>query len=224
MDEGLRRRRGWWKRVVRLISLAHSSTARLQGQKSRHKRSSSSSSTTSSLTSINIKHSTKQISTTSAYQHPRETSEAKERDEEMEKGNPSTTTAAAADASDEVVMKGTSNFEIPGKDLLSWLFDGNAYNHDSIVSINPQLRCRRHENIISMHPYPRLLLTCIQNIKIYQDALLPKRTITINQAKALVKELIAGLKAKGVKVGDAVCIHSFNDVSIFPFLKYFHKN
>lgn len=47
---------------------------------------------------------------------------------------------------------------------------------------------------------------------IYIDALEPSRSISARQAKKLVRQLAAGLKAIGVKKGDCVSIHSINDI------------
>lgn len=47
---------------------------------------------------------------------------------------------------------------------------------------------------------------------IYIDALNPARSISARQAKKLVRQLAAGFKALGLKKGDCVSIHSFNDI------------
>lgn len=47
---------------------------------------------------------------------------------------------------------------------------------------------------------------------IYIDALDDKRSISARQAHKLVRQLAAGFKAIGVKKGDCVSIHSFNDI------------
>lgn len=52
-----------------------------------------------------------------------------------------------------------------------------------------------------------------QDRVIYIDAEQPERTITAKQARQKVKQLVAGLKAAGLRKGDCVCIHAFNDVS-----------
>ncbi|KAK6354323.1 hypothetical protein TWF730_008730 [Orbilia blumenaviensis] len=52
---------------------------------------------------------------------------------------------------------------------------------------------------------------------IYVDALNPERSMTTLQVKAQVKSLIGGLRSIGVQPGDAVCIHSFNDI-MYPVL------
>ncbi|BAE56746.1 unnamed protein product [Aspergillus oryzae RIB40] len=47
---------------------------------------------------------------------------------------------------------------------------------------------------------------------IYIDASDSSRSISYNQAKVIVRKLIAGLRAWGVQKGDCVAIHSFNDI------------
>ncbi|EWC46274.1 hypothetical protein DRE_04445 [Drechslerella stenobrocha 248] len=53
--------------------------------------------------------------------------------------------------------------------------------------------------------------------KIFVDAINPGRYLTTDTVKATVRSLIGGLKSIGVKPGDAVCIHSFNDI-LYPVL------
>ena len=48
---------------------------------------------------------------------------------------------------------------------------------------------------------------------IYIDALEPERSYTARQAWTTIRKLAAGFQAMGVKQGDCVCIHSFNDIS-----------
>ncbi|KAF7183472.1 hypothetical protein CNMCM7691_003671 [Aspergillus felis] len=50
------------------------------------------------------------------------------------------------------------------------------------------------------------------NRPIFVDVHNPSRSITCNQARKIVRQLIAGLRAWGVKPGDCVAIHSFNDI------------
>ncbi|KAK4624064.1 Phenylacetyl-CoA ligase epaB [Fulvia fulva] len=47
---------------------------------------------------------------------------------------------------------------------------------------------------------------------IYIDALKPERSVSARQAKKLVRQLAAGFRALGLKKGDCVSIHSFNDI------------
>lgn len=44
------------------------------------------------------------------------------------------------------------------------------------------------------------------------DASDTSRSISWRQARTLVRQLAAGLRAAGLKDGDCVCLHSFNDV------------
>lgn len=55
------------------------------------------------------------------------------------------------------------------------------------------------------------------NKTIYCDALHPERSMTTFEVESQVKSLIGGLRGIGVKPGDAVCIHSFNDI-MYPVL------
>ncbi|BCS29575.1 acyl--CoA ligase [Aspergillus puulaauensis] len=52
---------------------------------------------------------------------------------------------------------------------------------------------------------------------VYIDVANPSRSISLNQARTIVRQLIAGLRKWGVKEGDCVAIHSFNDIS-YPML------
>lgn len=47
---------------------------------------------------------------------------------------------------------------------------------------------------------------------IYIDAKDPARSVSSNQARTLVRKLVAGFHAAGLKKGDCVCLHSFNDI------------
>ncbi|KAJ5179077.1 AMP-dependent synthetase/ligase [Penicillium capsulatum] len=51
-----------------------------------------------------------------------------------------------------------------------------------------------------------------QNEPIYIDARDPTRSISCNQARDFIRRLIAGLRASGLREGDCVLIHSFNDI------------
>ena len=53
-----------------------------------------------------------------------------------------------------------------------------------------------------------------EDMPIYIDAARPERTISCRQARKIVRQLAAGLKAAGIEKGDCVSIHSFNDVSL----------
>ncbi|KAJ5229008.1 hypothetical protein N7489_009716 [Penicillium chrysogenum] len=52
-----------------------------------------------------------------------------------------------------------------------------------------------------------------QDQPIYIDVNNPSRSISCNQAKKLVRQLIAGLRESGLQKGDCVLIHSFNDIN-----------
>lgn len=47
---------------------------------------------------------------------------------------------------------------------------------------------------------------------IYIDAEHPERYYSHRTAESTIRKLIAGLRARGLKKGDCVCLHSFNDV------------
>lgn len=46
----------------------------------------------------------------------------------------------------------------------------------------------------------------------YIDAKDSSRSISLNQARVIVRKLVAGFQAAGLSKGDCVCLHSFNDV------------
>lgn len=52
-----------------------------------------------------------------------------------------------------------------------------------------------------------------QDTKIYIDPENRQRSISANEARTLVRRFVAGWKAVGLKPGDCVCVHAFNDVS-----------
>ncbi|KAH8585761.1 hypothetical protein B0O99DRAFT_696168 [Bisporella sp. PMI_857] len=47
---------------------------------------------------------------------------------------------------------------------------------------------------------------------IYVDPNDPSRTISARQAKLIIRKLVAGFHAAGLKAGDCVCLNSFNDI------------
>ncbi len=51
-----------------------------------------------------------------------------------------------------------------------------------------------------------------QDTKIYIDPEDSRRSISANEARAYVRKYVAGWKAVGLKPGDCVCVHAFNDV------------
>ena len=60
-----------------------------------------------------------------------------------------------------------------------------------------------------------------QNTKIYIDPENRHRSISANEARSTVRKFVAGWKAVGLKPGDCVCVHAFNDVRARPFLLSF---
>ncbi|KAF2084078.1 acetyl-CoA synthetase-like protein [Saccharata proteae CBS 121410] len=52
---------------------------------------------------------------------------------------------------------------------------------------------------------------------LYIDAACPDRCHTAREARTLIRKLAAGFTAAGLKKGDVVCIHSFNDID-YPIL------
>ncbi len=52
-----------------------------------------------------------------------------------------------------------------------------------------------------------------QDTKIYIDPENRQRSISANEARVIVRKFVAGWKAVGLKPGDCVCVHAFNDVS-----------
>ncbi len=53
-----------------------------------------------------------------------------------------------------------------------------------------------------------------QDTKIYIDPEDSRRSISANEARAYVRKYVAGWKAVGLKPGDCVCVHAFNDVRL----------
>ena len=51
-----------------------------------------------------------------------------------------------------------------------------------------------------------------QDTKIYIDPENRQRSISANEARSTVRKFVAGWKAVGLKPGDCVCVHAFNDV------------
>ena len=51
-------------------------------------------------------------------------------------------------------------------------------------------------------------------MQIYIDAVKPDRSISANQARQIIRKLIAGLRSWGMRPGqkDVVCLHAFNDI------------
>jgi acyl-CoA synthetase (AMP-forming)/AMP-acid ligase II len=53
--------------------------------------------------------------------------------------------------------------------------------------------------------------------QVFIDAADTSRSVTGNQAKKLIRQLITGFRKSGLQKGDCVCIHSFNDI-LYPIL------
>jgi 4-coumarate--CoA ligase len=53
---------------------------------------------------------------------------------------------------------------------------------------------------------------CNEDEPIYIDAADTSRSYSLKQAKQSIRKIAAGLKALGLKKGDTVCLHGFNDV------------
>ena len=49
------------------------------------------------------------------------------------------------------------------------------------------------------------------------DAADTRRSISLGQARVLIRQLVAGLQNAGLQRGDCVCVHSFNDI-YYPIL------
>ena len=62
-----------------------------------------------------------------------------------------------------------------------------------------------------------------QDTKIYIDPERPERSISANEARATVRKFVAGWKAVGLKPGDCVCVHAFNDVRAIFILSLFRN-
>ena len=54
---------------------------------------------------------------------------------------------------------------------------------------------------------------CDENNPIYIDATNPDRYYTHKSARSTIRKLAAGFRKAGLKKGDVVCLHAFNDVS-----------
>jgi hypothetical protein len=95
-------------------------------------------------------------------------------------------------------FKGEGSLPIQTKDVISWIFDDVPYDQDMPVS-SPRAAC----------------WTIANAVQVYIDAANPSNSISSRQARSIVRKLAAGFRAGGVKKGDAVCVHSFNDVRIY---------
>ena len=60
-----------------------------------------------------------------------------------------------------------------------------------------------------------------QDKKIYIDPENRQRSISAKEARVTVRKFVAGWKAVGLKPGDCVCVHAFNDVRSRALLSSF---
>lgn len=88
---------------------------------------------------------------------------------------------------------------IPTKDVLSYIFDNPRYDPDLSVSIMV---------VLASVASP---LMCVSQVFI--DTSDPRRSISCEEARRTIRQLVAGFRATGLRKGDCVSIHSFNDVS-----------
>ena len=87
----------------------------------------------------------------------------------------------------------------PDIDLLSFVFQKGGGDQDKPV-IWPI--------IITLHT------SSLNTRQVLIDASDASRYVTPRSARKITRQLIAGLRAEGLRPGDCVCIHSFNDVCI----------
>lgn len=90
----------------------------------------------------------------------------------------------------------------PNVDLLSYVFENQTDDQEKPVRF-----------VTGLIRYGTSLT--LQDIDRFSNTL---RFITSGSAHSTVRRLIAGLKAEGLRPGDCVCLHSFNDVSRFKAL------
>ena len=57
-----------------------------------------------------------------------------------------------------------------------------------------------------------------QGKKLYINADDPRQSISASEAQIMVRKLVAGFKAVGLRPGDCVCVHAFNNVRTTYFL------
>ncbi len=100
--------------------------------------------------------------------------------------------------------------DIPTTDICSWIFDRPKYDVNKPVSASTNTR-----NASAPFPDPNVADQRI--CQIFIDASKTNRSISHLQARKIIRQLIAGLRKAGVKPGDCVLIHSFNDI-YYPIL------
>ncbi|KAF3937645.1 S-dihydroxybenzoyltransferase [Dactylella cylindrospora] len=124
-----------------------------------------------------------------------------------------------------------SNLPSKPSDSSGYSSKSRSKDREEVVEITPASPTMRpHEDVEGeeeimkgdkKHDIPHVdLLTWLfgndnydHNKPIYIDALNPGKSISTNEAKSIVRSMIGGLRSLGVMPGDAVCIHSFNDLS-----------
>lgn len=106
-----------------------------------------------------------------------------------------------------VFFKAERHVDIPTKDLISWIFDSPQYDQDKPVSKLEHLPFLPLQSF-----FPSCANQTVSLLQIYIDPANPSNFISCNQARTIVRKLVAGLRAAGVQKGDCVCIHSFNDI------------
>lgn len=87
----------------------------------------------------------------------------------------------------------------PDIDLLSFVFQKGGGDQDKPVNV-----AHNYHPAYSSLNTPQVLI----------DASDASRYVTPRSARKITRQLIAGLRAEGLRPGDCVCIHSFNDVCI----------
>lgn len=94
--------------------------------------------------------------------------------------------------------------EITPLDLLSWVFENNG--------VDPEKDVRK---CLSQYTWHQKLIL----LQILIDAANTQNRFNTRQATSLVRKLIAGFKAAGLKLGDVVCVHAFNSI-LYPILYF----
>jgi hypothetical protein len=98
------------------------------------------------------------------------------------------------------IFKPERTVPVPTKDILSWMFDDPHFDRDEPVCLE------------ILKPNETDFAIATDGSQIYIDAKDTSRFLSSNQARVIIRKLVAGFQAVGLKKGDCVCIHSFNDV------------
>lgn len=85
----------------------------------------------------------------------------------------------------------------PDIDLLSFVFENGGGDQSKPVILPMTSNLHTHR---------------LNNLQVLIDASDASRYVTPRSARKITRQLIAGLRAEGLRPGDCVCIHSFNDV------------